>query len=275
MAIIKSSALGQARKSIGATNYYRRSGVQISRNKPVFAPGRTFTPAQLLQQDVMKIGQYILLTKGAKIITDYCNVPNNKNYNASSRYNRFLQNTMVDIKQARGNVIIDPEDFWNEKCPAAISNYSVGNIEHFYTELKGQSAANELTLMYYVDELTMNRILSQANKRRSPSSRFTPLNFGACGFYNEDPAGGGTTHVLQPTMTNAEDGWLGEYLSFAFKINDSVPLGLGGRMAFNIFLADRTSNVSLIPLSIPQWCSSSAWVFSLAEFVPDDRPVIE
>ena len=45
MAVIRSTAYGQVRKSVGANNYYRRAGVQLVRSKPTFAPGRVFTEA--------------------------------------------------------------------------------------------------------------------------------------------------------------------------------------------------------------------------------------
>ena len=73
MAVIKSSALGQARKSIGATNYYRRAGVQLARSKPTFAPGRVFSPAQLVAQHNMFLVQTMLLSYAGKMVAPYSN----------------------------------------------------------------------------------------------------------------------------------------------------------------------------------------------------------
>lgn len=263
MAVIRSSALGQARKSIGATNYYRRSGVQISRNKPVFAPTRTFTEAQLLQQYSMKLMQNLMLVRGAKVVTDYCNVPNNRKYNASSRYNRFMRGVMPEIRKTIGSTMPDMEDFWNQNGTAVLRYYSVGNAEWFATGYQGSSSSGIVTVYVDVDDLVLQRVLAGANKRRSRSSMFTKVNIGCCGFIQELPIEGSELDILQPTMVDVSSIGVGSSLRFVFDIKANVVYRWPARAVLSFFVTDRVSDVSNAPLSIPQFCTSSRYILSL------------
>lgn len=272
MAVIKSSALGQARKSIGATNYYRRSGVQISRNKPVFAPSRTFTEAQLLQQYTMKLMQNLMLVRGAKVIADYCNVPNNRKYNASSRYNRFLRGVMPQIRKTIGSTMPDEEDFWNEKGTGVLMYYSTGNVEWFATGYQGSSNTDMVTIYVDIDDLVLRRVLANANKRRVKSSQFTNVNIGCCGFIQELPLEGSALDVLQPTMVDMTSIEEGGPLGFIFDVKGAGLYAWPARAVLSFFLTDRVSDVSNVPLSIPQFCTSSRYILNLPGLDSGDSP---
>lgn len=276
MAVLKSTAYGQVRKSVGANNYYRRAGVQLVRSKPTFAPGRQFTEAQLLQQYVMKLVQYLLLTKNAKIITDYCNVANNKLYNASSRYNRFLRHTMQRIRAEIGTTMPDFEDFWNENGVFVLQDFSTGNMEWFANGFSYSLTGNVMTITVSFDSTIMRRVMSQVNKKRAASSQFTLANFGVCGFFNEDPAAGGVTIVLPPVMNSAASITLDDNLSFEYTLQpDQLPTA-ALQLVPCFFVCDRISPTEPLPLSIPQNCTSSRWIRDVAKGNNDsDKPVID
>lgn len=276
MAVLKSTAYGQVRKSVGANNYYRRAGVQLVRSKPTFAPGRQFTEAQLLQQYVMKLVQYLLLTQNAKIITDYCNVANNKLYNASSRYNRFLRHTMKKVRAEIGTAMPDFEDFWNENGIFVLQDFSVGNMEWFATDVKFATAGNGITFSVAFDSTIMRRVLAQVNKKRAASSQFTVANMGMCGFFNEEPATGGALIVLPPVMNSSgfidlEENLVFEYTLQAYQLPTTTL-----ELVPCFFVCDRLSQAEALPLSIPQNCTSSRWIREVSKGADNpDLPVID
>ena len=127
MAVIKSSALGQARKSIGATNYYRRAGVQLARSKPTFAPGRVFSGAQLVAQKNMSLVQTMLLTYAGKMVAPYSNCSIKRIYSASSRYNRLVGGILKKVSADNLSAATDVEDFWFDDGVKHLGNWSTGN----------------------------------------------------------------------------------------------------------------------------------------------------
>lgn len=181
MAVIKSSALGQARKSIGSTNYYRRAGVQISRNKPVFAPGRTFTPAQLTQQWRMKVVQTILLDRQIGKISNCVNVANNKLYNASSRYNRMVKCMLLNDWHYASDPVADPMVFAEEAFEYIMSTYSIGDVRMAPTRIVYQPGEPNPVIRVHGINSAVTELIRLTNKRRRPSGYLDEYSIGVCG----------------------------------------------------------------------------------------------
>ena len=195
MAVIKSSALGQARKSIGATNYYRRAGVQLARSKPTFAPGRVFSAAQLVAQKNMSLVQTMLLTYAGKLVAPYSNCSVKRIYSASSRYNRLVGGILKKVSTDNQVSTTDVEDFWFNDGVIHLGNWSVGNmvLQVKVQALEYQSYINYLTIQ--IERLSLDAALAQANKRRAVSSWYGYANICVCGFGSEE---GGFT-AIAPT----------------------------------------------------------------------------
>lgn len=195
MAVIKSSALGQARKSIGATNYYRRAGVQLARSKPTFAPGRVFSSAQLVAQHNMSIVQTMLLSYAGKTVAPYSNCSVKRIYSASSRYNRLVGGILKKVTADNLSADTDVEDFWFDDGVKHLGNWSVGNmvLQVKVKAMEYQSYTNYLTLE--IERLSLDSALEQANKRRAQSSWYGYPNICVCGFGSEN---GGFT-AIAPT----------------------------------------------------------------------------
>lgn len=185
MAVIKSSALGQARKSIGATNYYRRAGVQLARSKPTFAPGRVFSPAQLVAQKNMSLVQTMLLSYAGKVVAPYSNCSVKRIYSASSRYNRLVGGILKKVTADNLSATTDVEDFWHDDGAKHLGNWSVGNmvLQVKVKAMQYQSYVNYLTLE--IERLSLDSALEQANKRRAQSSWYGYPNICVCGFGSE------------------------------------------------------------------------------------------
>lgn len=185
MAVIKSSALGQARKSIGATNYYRRAGVQLARSKPTFAPGRVFSPAQLVAQKNMSLVQTMLLSYAGKMVAPYSNCSVKRIYSASSRYNRLVGGILKKVTADNQLTTTDVEDFWHDDGVKHLGNWSVGNmvLQVKVKSMQYQSYINYLTVE--IERLSLDAALEQANKRRAQSSWYGYPNICVCGFGSE------------------------------------------------------------------------------------------
>lgn len=202
MAVIKSSALGQARKSIGATNYYRRAGVQLARSKPTFAPGRVFSPAQLVAQKNMSLVQTMLLSYAGKMVAPYSNCSVKRIYSASSRYNRLVGGILKRVTADNQLADTDVEDFWYDDGVKHLGNWSVGNmvLQVRVKSMQYQSYINYLTVE--IERLSLDAALEQANKRRAQSSWYGYPNICVCGFGSE--VGGFT--AIAPTAGSVSVG---------------------------------------------------------------------
>ena len=186
MAVIRSSTLGQARKSIGATNYYRRAGVQLARSKPTFAPGRVFTPAQLIAQKNMALVQTMLLSYAGKMVAPYANCSIKRIYSASSRYNRLVGGILSRVTMDNTRPDTDPEDFWHGDGVVHLGQWSV------VIAMQYQAQTNYLTLE--IKRMTLDSAIEQANKRRSQASWYGYPNLCVCGFGSEE----GTFTTIAP-----------------------------------------------------------------------------
>lgn len=202
MAVIKSSTLGQARKSIGATNYYRRAGVQLARSKPTFAPGRVFSPAQLVAQKNMSLTQTMLLTYAGKMVAPYSNCSVKRVYSASSRYNRLVGGILRQVTADNQLSTTDVEDFWFDDGVKHLGSWSTGNmvLQVKVKAMQYQSMTNYLTLE--IERLSLDSALEQANKRRAQSSWYGYPNICVCGFGSET---GGFT-AIAPTAGSVTTG---------------------------------------------------------------------
>lgn len=268
MAVLKSTAYGQVRKSVGANNYYRRAGVQIVRSKPTFAPGRTFTPAQLSQQEIMKLAQFMMVEKNAQALANFCNITNNRKYNASSKYNRLVSRIMPEIKKESPSVGVDMEDFWNEKGIWVFRYFTIGNIQPFWYKEDMVSSGTSIEISLYYNEQDLFNFLQKVNKRRADSGKLTIANIGMCGIFNESLVGGETI-VLVPTLTKQYTYEGESYVEAVFDMPLAPALSEESRAVISVFVADvitvDTSNV----ISSPQFCTAAKL---FAKSISEERP---
>lgn len=202
MAVVKTSALGQVRKSIGATNYYRRSGVQLARQKPTFAPNRTFTALQLRQQELMKGIKLISQQMDLAAIARNCNTYNSRIYNTSSRYNRLVSKLLKGLSSAWEepedtiDVIVNKYmDFW-------AADFSTGNIP-FPLDLT-VGTLNQNGIIFQVEPPTAKtfQALSLANKKKK-GRQYTITDIGVVGFAANRRSASGVTVLgagIMPTF---------------------------------------------------------------------------
>lgn len=214
MAVIKSSALGQARKSIGPTNYYRRAGVQISRSKPVFAPGRTFTPAQLNQQFRMKVAQAWLLYYGLGKCSNCTNVTNNRLYNASSRYNRMIKhilNNPWDVVPADG---YSPEDTCIEFYATTLASWSTGDVKGVPSGISVDFTKSSNLIIVDGVKKIVDELLRLANRRRSEYNSLTVEDIVMCCVIIEKPPTGIKSYVILPDFVMDQPDVTNDHLIF-------------------------------------------------------------
>lgn len=252
MAVIKTTTLGQARKSIGATNYYRRAGVQIARSKPTFAPGRTFSNLQIFQQKKMQLAQYMLLDMGGKVLADYANCRVKRLYSASSRYNRLIGALVEAAYDGEEIVEYEPAEYWKLQGIYHLGKWSVGNVSVQFS-IVGFSVKNgtySVTIKF--SSFALNLLFQQVNKRRSEKSEYWYENIGICGFV------GNSTNfaIIQPTFgkvsTNVDETTIEYILSFTQSVS------LQGPVIFDIsFFVAYRYDLYTDPRETPVYGSSS------------------
>lgn len=252
MAVIKTTTLGQARKSIGATNYYRRAGVQIARSKPTFAPGRTFSNLQLYQQKKMQLAQYMLLDMGGKVVADYANCRIKRLYSASSRYNRLVGSLVEAAFEGEEIVEYNPAGYWLEGGINRLGKWSVGNVAVQFSIDKASLKNGQYSVTIKFSSFALNLLFQQVNKRRSEKSEYWYDNIGICGFVGNDTS----FAIIQPTFgfvrTNPSETTIEYDLSFTQSVS------LLGAVTFDIcfFVAYRYS-LYTDPRETPIYGSSS------------------
>ena len=252
MAVIKSSALGQARKSIGATNYYRRAGVQLARSKPTFAPGRVFSPAQLVAQKNMSLKQTMLLSYAGKMVAPYSNCSVKRIYSASSRYNRLVGGILKKVTADNLSAVTDVEDFWHDDGVKHLGNWSVGNmvLQVKVKAMQYQSYVNYLTLE--IERLSLDAALEQANKRRAQSSWYGYPNICVCGFGSE--VGGFTT--IAPTAGSVTVGVDTVTIKYKLVPPQGGYLVATCKLSLSLFIAS-VDAATLQPSEYPVWGTSN------------------
>lgn len=246
MAVVRTSALGQVRKSIGATNYYRRSGVQLARQKPAFAPGRTFTPPQLRQQDLMKGVKMISQQMDLAAIARNCNTYNSRIYNTSSRYNRLvskllrgLANAWDDAEDTIADIVSYGMDTW-------AADFSTGNIPFPLNLTVSQFNTTNILFEVAPPSALASQALALANKKKR-GRQYSMTDIGVVGFVAKKWSGSATTllgagilpsfvvksdspfpdpdapYMLNCSLSNAIPGTAGDYVIYlAAFIKDSL-----------------------------------------------------
>lgn len=252
MAVIKSSTLGQARKSIGATNYYRRAGVQLARSKPTFAPGRVFSAAQLVAQKNMALVQTMLLTYAGKMVAPYSNCSVKRIYSASSRYNRLVGGILKRVSEDNLSADTDVEDYWFDDGVKHLGNWSVGNLvlQVKVRALEYQSMTNYLTLE--IERLSLDSALQQANKRRAQSSWYGYQNLCVCGFGSET---GGFT-AIAPTAGSVTIGESSVTIRYKLVPPQGAYLTATCKLSLSLFIASIDAS-TLQPSEYPVYGTSS------------------
>lgn len=258
MTIQRSIAFQNARKSIGQTTYYRRGGVQMVRSKPTFAPGRTFTTAQLVQQYKMKIVQSAYRDNGMSNLVPYMNCQNNRRYNASSRYNRWCGQTLLAIPDSAYSSTVPAEEYAQEHLFNISRNMSVGNIQ----------MAERVTANYWYNagayylsagfsENSFNAFLESARRKLKSKKTLTYKNIGVCGLMTQtsDP---GLSTVINPVMPDT--GLSADFSSILWKIADFGTDSLTQPQSFILvfFISARSSDTNTTPMSVPILCTSSS-----------------
>lgn len=259
MAVIKSSTLGQARKSIGATNYYRRAGVQLARSKPTFAPGRVFSAAQLVAQKNMSLVQTMLLTYAGKMVAPYSNCSVKRIYSASSRYNRLVGGILKKVSADNLSAITDVEDFWFDDGAKHLGNWSVGNmvLQVKVKALEYQALTNYLTIE--VEKLTLDAALEQANKRRAQASWYGYPNLCVCGFGSE--VGGFT--AIAPTAGAVTTGSSSITIRYKLVPPQGAYLTASCKLSLSLFIASIDAN-TLQPSEFPVYGTSNMFFTNIA-----------
>lgn len=262
MAVLKSTAYGQVRKSVGSNNYYRRAGVQIVRSKPTFAPGRTFTPAQLAQQWRMQVAQYGMLTLGLGKCSNCANVINNRLYNASSRYNRMVQQIMINNWEYGYNEGMTPEQAWNSGWDSIMEKWSIGDVKVSPVTMR----IRQDTLYTYLDIFgawnAISELVRLTNKRRRQSGYLSMADVGVCGMVTWDQSN--NRHFLAQlpefAFSAPESPDQPLTINLAQKIN---PTGLGDVWAnVVLFIADgRNSAISAVDIVALHCTDSTGWGF--------------
>lgn len=278
MAVLKSSALGQIRKSIGATNYYRRSGVQISRNKPVFAPGRKFTPAQLDQQWRMQVVQAALLECGLGKCSNCTNVVNSKLYNASSRYNRMVKSMLLGDWNVTRNDGFTPLEACLEYSNEIFNNWSIGDVKGVPSSITITRQGSLGLLEVKGIGTIVSELLRLANKRRRPSGQLGLESIGICGMIEYSKGADYKLIPILPTWqinpaSSPDDSFI--FNNDPFFAYDSA-VSLNG--SFVIFCADGyDSGIEKVDIQALHCTSSFPWgaIPWGAPASEDDRPVIE
>lgn len=258
MAVQRSIAFQNARKSVGQTTYYRRAGVQMVRSKPTFAPGRTFTTAQLVQQYKMKIVQSTYKNEGLNRLVPYMNCQNNKRYNASSKYNRWARQILLAIPDSAYSVTVPAEEYAQEHLFNFSRNMSIGNItmaqrtraNYWYHE-----GAYYLEAGFSEDEFYA--FLESARKKLKTKKQLTYKNIGICGLMSTTRDTGLST-VINPVMPDV--GLSSDFSSILWKIADFRIDSLTVPQSFIVifFISMRSSDANTTPDSMPILCTSSS-----------------
>lgn len=258
MTIQRSIAFQNARKSIGQTTYYRRGGVQMVRSKPTFAPGRTFTTAQLVQQYKMKIVQSAYKNEGLNNLVPYMNCQNNKRYNASSKYNRWCRQILMAIPDSAYSETVPAEEYAQEKLFNISKNMSIGNIT-MATRIRANywyhGGAYYLEAGFSEDEFYS--FLEAARKKLKYKKPLTYKNIGMCGLMSQTNDLGLST-VINPVMPDV--GLSADFSSILWKIADySIDLlTLPQSFILVFFVSMRSSDANTTPESVPILCTSSS-----------------
>lgn len=258
MTIQRSIAFQNARKSIGQTTYYRRGGVQMVRSKPTFAPGRTFTTAQLVQQYKMKIVQSAYKNEGMNNLVSYMNCQNNKRYNASSKYNRWCRQILLAIPDSAYSETVPAEEYAQEHLFNISRNMSIGNILMPARERANywyNSGAYYLSAGFAED--SFNTFLETARRKLKSKKPLTYKNIGVCGLMTQtsDP---GLSTVINPVMPDV--GLSADFSSILWKIADFGSDTLTQPQSFILvfFISIRSSDTDTAPQSVPILCTSSS-----------------
>lgn len=257
MAVIRSTAYGQVRKSVGANNYYRRAGVQLVRSKPTFAPGRTFTEAQLNKQFLMKAAQASMSMLGWGDVANLMNVANNKLYNSSSRFNRAVQR----ILSAAQTLTIDRQespDYWaTSNAGVLFENISLGDVV-LDSEI---SDITDNTSSWVVQlggcKAAVERMIYLTNKKRARSGYLSWQNVGlVMGAKNNEPSDGvrfGVRAALAPTSYDDATGVL--VYSIAAPVRSS--LQLRADLFWSLFIADSVPAGAQLPAIRALHCTNT------------------
>lgn len=278
MAVLKSTAYGQVRKSVGANNYYRRAGVQIVRSKPTFAPGRKFTPAQLSQQFRMQVTQYILLQVGLGQCANCSNVVNNRLYNASSRYNRMVKQVISNDWEYTEAEFPTPEEMWNYGWDSVLEKWSIGDVKGNPSRIEIYQNAGEWTLSVYGLENIAAQALRLVNKKRAKSGQLSDLNIGVCGIIFGRGEKKNGSYIVLPTLAWGQSVPTSEHFDFNFTA--IIPADQLNDLWYNFvfFVADGAYNgINQADMIALHCTNSTGWnaLHYTTTTSEDDRPVIE
>lgn len=258
MAVQRSIAFQNARKSVGQTTYYRRAGVQMVRSKPTFAPGRTFTTAQLVQQYKMQVAQAAYKDQGMINLVPYMNCQNNKRYNASSKYNRWVRQVLLAIPDSSYSTTVPAEEYAQENLFNFSRNMSVGNIS-MAQRTKANYWYNKGA--YYLEagfsEDEFYAFLETARRKLKTKKQLTYKNIGVCGLMST-AVDTGLSVVINPTMPDV--GLSADFSSILWKISDFSVNSLRQPQSFILvfFISMRSSDANTTPDSVPILCTSSS-----------------
>lgn len=188
MAVVRSQAFQNARKSVGQNNYYRRKGVQLVRSKATFAPNRTFTNAQKICQTKMSAVQYLLTDGMANKWANFCNISNKKRYNASTQINKLAAGLLREIPDAYA----DPEKTVIENVTRIGEMFFYG-FTYGSTELKpdfitipeiSESDHTAIELQLYINKDRVDLFLSNMRNKLRLRKAFSAYDIGTLLYFS-------------------------------------------------------------------------------------------
>lgn len=265
MAVIKSSLVGSARKSVGDVNFYRIKGVQLIRTKATFPPSRQFTDAQLLQQKRMRLAQSVMNEFWLTRFSDFCVVRNPKRYNASNRTNILVSKIVRNITRALATTYNSGFNLLQARGNDVLRDFATGNVsavDLFYTR---SIAAGIMTCSFSKMLPTIEELLFKANRTRRPGYYLTYDNLifmayaGGVQNYPDDP------QIGLPTLANVALSASGDNVVFKLPLyyndgeagwqpsSNAPAFGFYGVLA----VADRQSTTNDIPYSPALACTNA------------------
>lgn len=222
MAVVRSVAFQNARKSVGQTSFYRRKGVQMVKSKPTFVPGRTFTNAQLKQQQNFKCIKYFLTELEGYSYADHCNAGAKKSYNSSTRYNHLVGNILKELSKIGPNLNTDYVLWCQYNFLSATFFFSIGNLPTPFVTKCEITKDDEFPYIYLsFKRADIDAILRKANRQYRGNFQYTYRHFGGCGFFKNNDFRG-RDYQLVPEMMKYYDG--GDIVKLGYRVMLPIPM---------------------------------------------------
>lgn len=214
MAVVRSIAFQNARKSIGQQNYYRRKGVQLVRTKATFAPDRTFTESQKVQQSKMAAVQYALKELHVSVLAPFANTNTIKRYNAATPLNRLTSNMLHGIDDVINWEILPPDQILKDRGVRTFGPFNTGNYYLRNAQIKVMTQptapSGSLSFEFRLNGEDMNFMRMDIERKIRSKQKFDIFRFGFCGVFQTYSAPNNVNGVIYPATADDWDCGLGD-----------------------------------------------------------------